>query len=340
MKKFLHLFLAVFIGFSLNAQITINSNNIVDVGDEVYQAFDTIPDATIVPGSAGASQVWDFSALTIDRRDTMTFVNPASTPYDTSFVGDNVAMFMSENNGWAYLNKSSSNLEMIGMVGEFFAPGSLVAIEMNPGETIMQFPFTYTGNFIDNSQWEILVNDTVKVIQILDKTVEADAWGSMTTLLGTYDVLRIFSTIIETQEIYSDSLGNWVLVQETVNTSYHYEWWTDDVAMKFPLASFSWDIDSMSVDGEVEFLENIVISVPETNVENISIYPNPTNGNISIQAENIERVEVLDMQGRTVNQFTINNTQCAVNLSDNPKGIYFIKVTTDKGVVVEKIVLE
>ncbi len=338
MRNFLHLIIAVFIGFSLNAQITINSNNIVDVGDEVYQAFDTIPDATIVPGSAGASQVWDFSALVIYTRDTMAFVSPASTPYDTAFVGDNVAMFMSEENAWAYLNKSTSNLEMMGIVGDLFETG-MVAIEFNPGETIIQFPFTYLNSFNDNSQWEIVI-DTIKMIQILDKFVEADAWGSMTTPLGTYEVLRIFSTRIETQEIYFDSLGNWVLYHTSADTSYNYEWWTDDVAMKFPLASFSWDIDSMSVDGEVEFLENIAISVPEINAENISIYPNPTNGKFLIQAEGIERVEIMDMQGRTVNQFTINNTQCTVNLSDNPKGIYFIKLTTDKGVVVEKIVLE
>ncbi len=78
--------------------------------------------------------------------------------------------------------------------------------------------------------------------------------------------------------------------------------------------------------------------------ENIAIelFPNPTTGKITIQAENIIGVEVMDIQGLKVkSQKSKDKSQSfEINISQQPKGIYIIKVTTNKGVVVEKVVLE
>ncbi len=70
--------------------------------------------------------------------------------------------------------------------------------------------------------------------------------------------------------------------------------------------------------------------------KSIIVYPNPTTGKITIQAEGIERIEILNIEGRQV--FTGKETE--IDLSQEAKGIYIIKVTTDKGVFVGKVVLE
>ncbi len=82
----------------------------------------------------------------------------------------------------------------------------------------------------------------------------------------------------------------------------------------------------------------------------ISIYPNPTNGKITIQAENIIGIEVMDITGKTIikhcresgnpEKWIPDQVRNEIDLSHQPKGIYIIKVTTNKGVAVEKIVLE
>jgi len=74
----------------------------------------------------------------------------------------------------------------------------------------------------------------------------------------------------------------------------------------------------------------------------IEVFPNPTNGKITVQAEGIERIEIIDIHGKEI-QIVIeigssNNKE--IDLSDFSKGIYIIKVTTKKGVVVGKVVLE
>jgi len=99
-------------------------------------------------------------------------------------------------------------------------------------------------------------------------------------------------------------------------------------------------------------------------IANINIYPNPTTGKITIQAEGIIGIEVMDITGKTIFNTVIaskakpacpvgrqsdNNNEIAtgyrprndeIDLSNQSKGIYIIKVQTNKGVAVKKVVLE
>ncbi|MFH2143054.1 MAG: T9SS type A sorting domain-containing protein, partial [Bacteroidota bacterium] len=70
-------------------------------------------------------------------------------------------------------------------------------------------------------------------------------------------------------------------------------------------------------------------------ITDVKIYPNPTTGKISVQAEGIEQIEVMNIEGRQI----YNGKENEIDLSSQPKGIYIIKVQTSKGVSVEKIIL-
>ena len=72
----------------------------------------------------------------------------------------------------------------------------------------------------------------------------------------------------------------------------------------------------------------------------IIIYPNPTTGIFTIEGEDIKLVEIINITGQTVKQFIIDNYQSSIDLNNQPKGIYLIKVTTDKGITAGKVVLE
>jgi hypothetical protein len=65
------------------------------------------------------------------------------------------------------------------------------------------------------------------------------------------------------------------------------------------------------------------------------IYPNPTDGivNISAKAE-IRSVQLYDVQGRLLQ----SGTGTKIDISDRTMGIYFIKIITDKGMKVEKLI--
>ncbi len=67
-----------------------------------------------------------------------------------------------------------------------------------------------------------------------------------------------------------------------------------------------------------------------------SIYPNPTSGMLTIEAEGLQKVEVLDMTGRRVAQFSVLNSQFSI--SHLPAGAYFVRIVTTATSTVKRIV--
>ena len=69
----------------------------------------------------------------------------------------------------------------------------------------------------------------------------------------------------------------------------------------------------------------------------VRLYPNPTVGRVSLKATaEVERVDILDMAGRILK--SIDGPASTVSFGDMPKGVYFVRVTTARGVSVEKVV--
>ncbi len=68
----------------------------------------------------------------------------------------------------------------------------------------------------------------------------------------------------------------------------------------------------------------------------VSVAPNPTNGNIIIKSNfNIISIELYDEQGRIL-QTILNYNK--LDISEKAKGIYFLKITSEKGSKIEKLV--
>jgi ribosomal protein L32 len=72
----------------------------------------------------------------------------------------------------------------------------------------------------------------------------------------------------------------------------------------------------------------------------IKIYPNPVKNELIIDRGQltINSVEIIDLSGKTIFQF--NELRNQINVSALPRGIYFVKVETDKGIVTQKFVKE
>ena len=70
----------------------------------------------------------------------------------------------------------------------------------------------------------------------------------------------------------------------------------------------------------------------------INVSPNPTNGNININSNfNIKSIALYDLQGRVLQ--TILNAN-KLDISEKANGIYYLKITTEKGSKIEKIIKE
>jgi len=76
------------------------------------------------------------------------------------------------------------------------------------------------------------------------------------------------------------------------------------------------------------------VAAQESNA--ISIYPNPTRGELRIRNYElgIKSIRIFDLSGFNV----FSTKQTSLDISYLPAGMYFVKITTEKGVVTKKIV--
>ena len=70
-------------------------------------------------------------------------------------------------------------------------------------------------------------------------------------------------------------------------------------------------------------------------LNDVNIYPNPTHGRVTVTADNVVKIEVLDIVGRLVATFDNTNTFDISNLNE---GAYTLRITLPEGVTVRKVV--
>ncbi len=78
-------------------------------------------------------------------------------------------------------------------------------------------------------------------------------------------------------------------------------------------------------------------------VNAISVYPNPSNGIVNIDAGTLEleELEVISAQGQVIRKSNLNYSNTAsINLQEEKTGVYILKVVTDQGTLTKPIILE
>ena len=76
-------------------------------------------------------------------------------------------------------------------------------------------------------------------------------------------------------------------------------------------------------------------AVSETQNE-IGVYPNPSIGDFTIVGEGINSVSVISVEGKLLKTIVVNGNECHIN--GLPNGVFVLKIDTDQGVIVNKIV--
>ncbi|PZR22909.1 MAG: hypothetical protein DI539_04520 [Flavobacterium psychrophilum] len=87
--------------------------------------------------------------------------------------------------------------------------------------------------------------------------------------------------------------------------------------------------DCTSVAGKEEFM----------NDNSLAVYPNPSNGIVNVSASGvIKQLELYDIQGRLLQTKATNETNVSFDLTGRAAGIYLLKVATDNGSKVQKLI--
>ena len=97
-------------------------------------------------------------------------------------------------------------------------------------------------------------------------------------------------------------------------------------------------------DGQVCISEAVYASCEVTNVKetlgSLSLYPNPTKGEVTVEGEGINHIRIVNAYGQTVYNAVHEGGQVFIDLSQMAKGIYIMHIEAEGGNAVRKIVVE
>lgn len=189
--------------------------------------------------------------------------------------------------------------------------------------SIYKFGFQSISKTFSITNSDIVVNDTLKYVKYTVvfevNNGEIPLNNAVITLEGYPEVTTNLSGLTQVSEVIpSDSISFTVF-----KMGYH--------AYTSYISIFDTNVR------KVVTLE-INTSSPLDNVELIRVYPNPSNGLFTVEAENMINIQVFDMTGRVVHTYKTESSKTLVDISCYPKGLYIVKVFTKDGYKALKIV--
>jgi len=84
----------------------------------------------------------------------------------------------------------------------------------------------------------------------------------------------------------------------------------------------------------------IYTNIFEIDKNNISIYPNPSTGQFTINSKNLSEYQIYikDISGKKIKQLKINKKESIIDISEYPNGIYFLTLQSNKEQLTRRLI--
>ena len=141
----------------------------------------------------------------------------------------------------------------------------------------------------------------------------------------------------------------------TASTTVHV--WNTDVSEETVSVSdscYTWNGQTYCQSGDyVQTLQNVHgcdstvtlhltlrVGIDDHDVNNITLYPNPTRKTVQIRnsGSSIRSVTLFDASGRMLNMVKVNDHTAVIDLSGYAAGTYFLRIMTENGMVTKRVV--
>jgi len=363
MKKVLLLFSLLTTGLTSYSQITITSNDL-PIADDTVMVSASSQYTTVDFTSTGANHVWDYSGLYADSQKIDTFY-AAPSPFSTYGLvfnngltnSDYVADYYNTLSGNAipsvpggvitienpvfFTKNSTASSSIVGLGLEI--NGVKVPAQADTIDVVYHYPMDYTDSWDSTSYIYLDLNPAfdAQFKRHQARSSVVDGWGEITTPFGTFDALRVKSTVTYTDSIYADPFGlggswNDLGTPEDVE----YTWWTNN--NKMPILKI---VAQSGTATTIEYRDREVVigaGLADNNSIEFGLYPNPANEIVTITSnENSNStIDVMDISGKLIYSDVIISTHQTIDVSAWEKGVYLVRITNDNKVNSESLVIK
>ena len=210
MKALYPLSLTLLLSPALHAQITIGQAEMPTSSSELIRTK-AVTNPFINYAATGAEYTWNFATLAADEGDTTQYQTVASTNFvyaivysDLSFnpnranhakPGTDIAFsqLLPIQNPYTFRYRSATQYKTVGFGVEL--SGIPVPILFDEQDVIYELPLTYGGTSASHSAYHVDIPNVGYYGFEQDRMNTVDGWGVITTPGGTFDVLRVKTTL-------------------------------------------------------------------------------------------------------------------------------------------------
>lgn len=204
------------------AQVTIGLNEMPAAGDDPYRSR-----AFASPGldytTTGPAQTWDFSGLNITADETRSYFSVNSTNFVYALIYADLAFnpnranhatngvdipfnqLLPIANPYTFFFRSSSQYRKVGYGAEI--AGIPAPIIFTQQDVIYELPLDYGDQSFSTSNYQLSIPNLAFYGYSQDRSNDVDGWGTITTPAGTFDALRVHTTLAGRDSINLDNLG-------------------------------------------------------------------------------------------------------------------------------------
>ncbi|HLN53165.1 MAG TPA: T9SS type A sorting domain-containing protein [Prolixibacteraceae bacterium] len=343
MKRNLLVFsMLVLLAFSVKAQIVVDRTDFPHTGDLVVTAVDET--THVSPGNAGANQTWDFHNLIATGYDSALFIPVNQAPNWQNFPLANMAsQTLDPGTGYAYgfYHDSGDDIGIAGMqvMGELMPGFNIVMSARYLTESWFRLPYHYGDNrscsYMQDAHAGMYNNgsliDSSKVVSDVDVQMLVDAWGTMVTPTGSFQVLRVKETKNWVDSSYSWTGTSWQFEGAENFNSTGYKFYGKNYGLIGEIAP-----NEQRENGMMFFVSETIVNTNNLEIAGqASVYPNPANGQITVDAGDITRIEIFSASGQLE---MVSTSPKLIDVSRLGTGLHIIKVYTSDNVIDSKFI--
>ncbi|MCD4792259.1 MAG: T9SS type A sorting domain-containing protein [Bacteroidales bacterium] len=210
--------------------------------------------------------------------------------------------------------------------------------------------FDFLPEAQDTSLVMFVALDTLDITQVDNNiNISGSAWidaGPDNSPMITFDRYKLYYCL--------QPENTWTLIEESTSQVYQNllsVWNTNGLNQGDYLVKLTiWDNegDSLSALRPITLIDTLTNINTINNYSDIIIYPNPTTGVFTInfaKVSNFGKVEaeITNISGQVLHYSSDDfksSDEYRVDLGNQPKGVYFVKIITENGTAIKKIVLE
>jgi hypothetical protein len=237
MKQLFTLATSIALCASVHAQITIGQNEMPHSGDELFRTQATI-NPFVNYGATGAGHTWNFGSLSAAGEESTEYVSVSSTNlvyalvYADIFFNPNRANHANSGtdiafsdllpigNAYTFRHQSASAYTTVGYGAE--VSNIPLPIIFDEHDVVYELPLNYGNSSVSHSSWKINLPTLAYYGYMQTRQNQVDGWGSITTPSGTFDALRVKTTITAKDTISIDTLSLGFTIDRP--TTREYKW--------------------------------------------------------------------------------------------------------------------